>query len=218
MNSSQLQAIFFDFDGVLVESAKIKTDAFRTLFQEYERKTVDKIIRYHQQHAGISRVIKIEHIFNTILEQPLSKDKLEKLVAEYSRLVVERVISAPWIPGAHEFLLQLSPNVSLFIISGTPEPELQFITQQRNITHIFKEILGSPTKKPVHINNLLRNYHLHAENCVFIGDALNDLRAANETKIPFIGIQGEIAFPPDTLVLTDCHPLNEILEQLFNCG
>ncbi|GAF78578.1 unnamed protein product, partial [marine sediment metagenome] len=33
-----IKAIIFDFDGVIVESSDIKTEAFRELFQDYPQK------------------------------------------------------------------------------------------------------------------------------------------------------------------------------------
>ena len=41
-----IKAIIFDFDGVLVESTQIKTEAFRNLFSKWPDK-VDEMVRYH---------------------------------------------------------------------------------------------------------------------------------------------------------------------------
>jgi phosphoglycolate phosphatase-like HAD superfamily hydrolase len=73
----------------------------------------------------------------------------------------------------------------------------------------FREILGSPIRKPAHIRNLLAAYNLNPENCVFVGDALTDYYAAQETGLSFIGIQGDIEFPDATIVLPDCRELKQ---------
>ena len=49
-----IKAIIFDFDGVLVESAEIKTKAFEMLFSDYPD-TIDDIVQYHKKNMGISR-------------------------------------------------------------------------------------------------------------------------------------------------------------------
>ena len=47
MKATDWQAIIFDFDGVLVESVDIKTQAFAGLYQSYGETIVGKVVRYH---------------------------------------------------------------------------------------------------------------------------------------------------------------------------
>ena len=184
-------AFLFDFDGVLVDSTKIKTDAYRELFSDYPADVVSKIIAHHQKHGGISRVDKIRYAHKHLIDQPYSESTVNKFALTYSELVLEKVVAAEWIPGAEEFVKLHYQHIPLFIISGTPEIELREVVRRRNMAHYFREILGSPTRKPEHIRWLADNYKLEIENCFFIGDALTDYHAASETGMPFIGIQGE---------------------------
>ena len=214
----QLRALFFDFDGVIVDSVRTKTEAFRLLFQDYPGDVIQKVLAYHKQHGGISRVEKIVHAHKHFIGIPITGKELEKWSLRYSELVVEKVIEVPWIKGAKEFLeIARDANLNVFVISGTPETELKYIIERRGITAFFDECLGSPTRKPVHIRNLLEKYKLQPAECVFIGDALTDYRAAKETGLHFIGIQGEVAFPPGTLVLDDCRNLQRSLNGIFPC-
>jgi phosphoglycolate phosphatase-like HAD superfamily hydrolase len=81
--------------------------------------------------------------------------------------------------------------------------------------HYFNEILGSPTRKPEHIRNLLAQYRLNPSSCVFIGDALTDYHAAKETGLHFVGVQGDIEFPEDAVVLPDCLSLKKEISRLL---
>jgi len=197
-------AFFFDFDGVLVDSTEIKTNAYRELYRSFGPETVSKIVAYHQLHGGISRFDKIVYTHKHFLDQPYCEEDISRDVEQYSRLVFEKVVSAKWIPGAHEFIKTYYQKVPIFIISGTPEDELQNVTRKRNMDRYFLEILGSPIKKPMHVRTLVERYHLDVNDCFFIGDALTDYHAAKETGVPFIGIQSEVEFPPNTVVLPDC--------------
>jgi len=210
-----LQAIFFDYDGVLIDSSNIKTNGFQTLFNNYDDGVVDKVVNYHQQHGGISRVDKIRDIHQHILGTPLTDDELFHWAEEYSKLVMEKVIKVNWIAGAEEFLDSVHGTMPVFVISGTPEEELREIIKKRKTPDYFQEILGSPVRKPAHIRNLLSAYNLTPERCVFVGDALTDFDAAAETHLRFIGIQGDIDFPPGTTVLPDCLTLQEKITNLF---
>jgi HAD superfamily hydrolase (TIGR01549 family) len=210
-----LQAIFFDFDGVIVDSNPTKTEAFRTLFSNYNEKIVEEIVAYHQQHGGISRVEKIRYAHQHIIKQPLTDEELASWAAEYSKLVMENVIDARWIKGAKEFLTERQGSLPIFVISGTPEPELREIIERRKMIGYFREILGSPVKKPPHIHRLLSDYQFVAKDCVFVGDALTDFNAARETGLRFIGIRGEVTFPDGTTVLPDCRGLEQAISEYF---
>jgi hypothetical protein len=48
------QHVFFDFDGVLVDSTATKTNAYREIFKPYGPEIVEKIVAHHQRHGGIS--------------------------------------------------------------------------------------------------------------------------------------------------------------------
>jgi len=210
-----LQAIFFDFDGVIVDSNATKSAAFRTLFADYGEEIVAEVVAYHQQHGGISRVEKIRYAHEHIIKQPLTEEELASWADAYSKLVVDKVIAVDWIAGAKEFLDGVAVAVPVFVISGTPEDELRHIIVRRKMSGYFQEILGSPTRKPEHIRKLLTRYRLFPEHCLFVGDALTDFNAAKETGLHFIGIQGEVAFPKGTIVLPDCRRLQDVLEQQF---
>lgn len=215
MANKSLQAVFFDFDGVIVDSTSTKAEAFRTLFRDYDDKIIQEVVDYHHQHGGISRVVKIEHAHRNIIGKPLTEDELATWAAMYRDLVIEQVINVDWIAGAELALQKLHSSVPLFVISGTPEEELVEVIERRGITGFFLEILGSPTKKPVHIRHLLRKYSLAPDKCVFVGDSTTDYDAARETGLQFIGVRGEVSFPNCTTVLPDCGLLIDTLSAYF---
>ena len=75
------QIIFFDFDGVLVESVEIKIHAFRKLYAEHGENVVEKVLAHHMEHGGISRVVKIRHGHLAFLGIDLTDEGLSKLAA-----------------------------------------------------------------------------------------------------------------------------------------
>ncbi len=80
-----LKIIFFDFDGVILESAEIKTTAFRRLFEEYGE--VEEIVDYHEKNAGVSRYDKFDYIYDKILKKELTSEKKDELGKRFSELV-----------------------------------------------------------------------------------------------------------------------------------
>ena len=211
MISKENGALFFDFDGVILDTVGIKTIAFEELFRPYGDKVVSEVLEHHREHGGISRIDKIKFAHEHIIGSPLPETELVEWGQRYSQLIGDEVVAADWIPGAREFLEEVNGRVPVFVISGTPETELQQVIKQRNMGDYFKEMRGSPTRKPEHIRDLAARYRLNPDNCVFIGDAMTDYHAAQETGLLFVGIQGDIEFPEGTVVLPDCTHLRETI-------
>ncbi len=209
----KLQALFFDFDGVILDSAPVKTSGFVSLFKKYDTAIVDKVVSYHNAHGGISRVDKIQYAHDTIIGKPLTEMELDLWANNFSTLVLDKMMTTPWIKGAKSFLENQGNNLLIFVISGTPEEELKQIIEKRGMSPYFNEILGSPVKKPSHIKMLLNKYKLTPSQCVFIGDALTDYHAAQQTGLHFIGIQGEVQFPDGTRLLPDCQALTPAIRE-----
>ena len=183
-----IQAIFFDFDGVLADSVEVKTRAFASLFEPYGPDIVSKVVEHHRRNGGMTRVDKFRHYYREFLGKPLDEDELKLLCGDFSRLVVDEVVSAPEIPGAEEFLKKWHKLVPCFIVSATPDEEIIRITVQRGIRDYFREILGSSRSKRENLAFLLKQYDLVPAKCIFFGDAESDYNAATACGVNFIGI------------------------------
>ena len=180
------RAIAFDFDGVLAESVDVKTRAYALLFQEEGEDVVRQVVDFHLKNGGVSRFEKFRFYYSDILHRPLSEKRFQELCIRFSRLVVDEVVSSPWVDGAKEFLAQNEKQYTFVIISGTPEDELKDIVRRREMGHFFGSVRGSPKDKVTLLGEVMDEYHLKSEEMVFIGDAETDWRAAQETGVPFL--------------------------------
>ena len=181
-----IRAIAFDFDGVLAESVDVKTCAYVSLFEEYGQDVISKVVDYHMKNGGVSRFVKLRTIYDNILKKPLSEDKFKLLSEQFSKIVVNKVVAAPWVPGAKDFLVQNQNRYIFFIISGTPEDELKGIVRCRGMSHFFSSVRGAPKDKVSLLKEVMIEYHLKPEEILFVGDAETDWCAARETGVPFI--------------------------------
>ena len=178
--------LVFDFDGVILESAEIKTRAFRELFSAYPDK-VGAIVAYHEANAGIARFVKFRHIHEHILGKPLGPQEERALGERFSDLVVDEVIRCPFVPGALELLKAYVKECPLFLASGTPEGELCRLVEARNLSAFFRRVYGSPKGKPAILNDILNETRMTPDALLFIGDGRSDYEAAKATGAGFIG-------------------------------
>ncbi len=207
-------AIIFDFDGVLVESVDVKTQAFATLYLEYGPEVVKKVVDYHLQHGGISRFTKFKYYQEIVLGKKLKVGEEEQLGERFSQLVVEAIVNSPWVPGAGEFLKNYHKRIALFVASGTPNEELAEIIHRRNMEKYFISFHGTPAKKGEIIRAILRKHFFEPNRVLMIGDALADCEGAQIAKVDFLGrLTGdENLFPRGTNLIQDLISLPNFLE------
>ena len=197
------RAIIFDWDGVITDSVNIKTQAFCELYHEYGDTVVNQVKEYHLAHGGTSRFDKFRYFHKHFLNITLDETEVQILAEKFSQLVFDLVIKAPYIKGALETIVsEYEKGTLLFVVSGTPTDEIIAIAQARNVSRYFREILGSPEKKPAWVKYILNKYTLDPDKCLFIGDANEDYYAALENGLHFLGISptADSIFPAGTLV------------------
>jgi len=212
-----INTIFFDFDGVIAESVDIKTNAFAKLFEREGKTIVEKIVEYHRHNTGVSRYDKFRYFYREILGRPLPDDEFQRLCDMFSALVTDEVVRAPYVKGALEFLQTYSPRYSSYIVSATPQQEMEDIVARRKIGSFFKKIYGSPIKKEAAVKETLNNENILPENAVYIGDAKSDYEAAVLNGVHFIARTGEndpVFKDIPCRKIYDLTPLHGIIQEL----
>ncbi len=209
-----IRAAVFDFDGVIAESADIKTEAFRRLFDGDER-----AVQYHVANMGVSRYDKFRHITTEILGRPYTPEDERRLGERFSELVVDEVVRCPFVPGARELLKRLAGELPLFVASAVPEEELRKIVSLRGIEDRFQAVYGTPATKGQILRRILEDRDLDRDEVVMVGDASSDLNGAREAGVRFVGrvpAGGPDPFAgEDVLVVNDMSELDRRWGELF---
>lgn len=215
--SKTIRAIIFDFDGVIAESVSVKTDAFAELYRPYGKLIVGKVIAHHIKNGGMSRFEKFNIYHSEFLNTPITEEKVKKLADKFSQIVFKKVIDAPYVDGAYDFLNDNYLKYDLFISSGTPQKEINLICKKKNIHHLFKEILGSPQKKEEHVKAIMDKYSYSAEEVIFVGDAESDRKAAHKNDIYFIGrLNDGVDLSFEKYKIKDLRGLENIIKEIIN--
>ena len=181
-----IEAIIFDFDGVIIESVGVKADGFAMLYCPYGKNVVNQVLKHHYANGGVSRYDKFRFYHKNFLGSDLSDVELQVLGKRFSEFVVRRIIEAPYVKGALEFLTENYRKYSFFVSTGTPQNEIEIITKEKSIFNFFIEIFGTPSSKFEHITTIMNKYSLAKNKTLFIGDSIIDKNAANKAGIQFV--------------------------------
>ena len=210
-----IEAIIFDFDGVLVESVAVKGLAFGALYESEGPEFQAQVIAYHEAHGGVSRFDKIRYFEEELLGRKVSDQDVKIIANRFSDLVEEKVVACEPVSGAMEFLEEFSARFPLFVASATPTEELKRIVEKRSMVGHFKGVYGSPASKAENIAAILEAFQYDADRTLMIGDTMSDFKGASMTGLEFLGRvpSGEISpFPPGTKIIPDLTRLAEALD------
>jgi phosphoglycolate phosphatase-like HAD superfamily hydrolase len=180
-----IKMIIWDFDGVIVDSMKIREEAFRFSLNSYSEKIANDLATYHVKNGGLSRYVKFDYIldkYNVIKE---SKEQLLDIYAGYIReTLFDRQIINPQVLGVLNYMQ--AQSVIQFIASGSDHKELNNLCRFLNIDTYFRGIFGSPTKKEEIVENILNLSEYPIEKAILIGDSINDEDAALKNGIKYL--------------------------------
>ena len=183
-----IKTILWDFDGVILDSMKVRDLGFEKIFKEFDKNLVKKLLIYHRENGGLSRYVKIRFFFEELLNQSVSDEKVLSYAKEFSELMREELTNPEYLKKeVVEFIESNYNKYNFHIVSGSDQDELRFLCSELKIRKYFKSINGSPTHKNILVQNLLiANDYKKEESCL-IGDSINDYEAAKYNGINFYG-------------------------------
>jgi phosphoglycolate phosphatase-like HAD superfamily hydrolase len=83
------------------------------------------------------------------------------------------------------FIKENKSKYIMHIISGSDQEELRYLCKHMRIEHLFSSINGSPTPKIDLIRKTIQKNAYNNEECIMIGDSINDWLAAVNNNIFF---------------------------------
>jgi len=185
-----IEAIVLDFDGVVVESNRIKHEAFSDIFSDYPRH-YSEMMRYHMAHNHVDRHAKFKYIIENILKQKYTEEEGKRLVDRFAGLTRKKIINAPYVTGALEFIKAVSDRYPIYIASATPLDELMIILKARGLTGYFAGVYGAPMPKSRMFMDIMKKEQILPQDILFIGDSPEDCNVASESGVHFLARTSE---------------------------
>ena len=133
-----IQAILFDFDGVLVDSEPVHFECWKELLGPYGiHLDWDSYVR---TCVGVAERAMLERLVS-LAEKPVTVDELFSLYPTKKRRFIERMEAAmPFAPGIGEFLKSLY-SYRLAVVSSSGRPEVEPLLELAGIRQYFGAVV-----------------------------------------------------------------------------
>ena len=185
--------IFWDFDGVILDSMGIRDIGFREVLKNYPSNEVDQLMEYHNLNGGLSRYVKFRYFFEKIRKECVSETELKELANRFSLIMKKLLVDNNLlIEDSVMFIKENHKKYQMHIVSGSDGIELRYLCNKLSLSNYFISIQGSPTPKIKLVSDLLDFHHYKNTNVILIGDSMNDYEAANVNKISFYGYNNQL--------------------------
>jgi phosphoglycolate phosphatase-like HAD superfamily hydrolase len=176
----------FDCDGVILDSNKIKSDAFAQALEGEDSNLVTKFVQYHKENGGISRYVKFEYYYQELSPHIYTQTAVSEALQRYSVICREQLAKCPEINGVTAALRLLQTlNKKCFVNSGGDQNELREIFSLRDLSPYFESIFGSPNTKSDNMT-IIVNAMDGSRSALLFGDSATDLKAATDFGLDFV--------------------------------
>ena len=165
-----MKIIFFDFDGVIV-------DSFSMCYE------ISNIIR--PSTADEYRAMYEGNIYHALVKRPAARPDIDFFDEYAPRLAKHKPME-----GVARDIEELAEEHILVIVSSTTSRIIEDFLKEHGLRGHFKEILGSDVErsKSKKIKNILEAYEVLPEHSIFITDTLGDIKEAAECNVKSIGV------------------------------
>ncbi|MGL5049814.1 MAG: HAD family hydrolase [Fusobacteriaceae bacterium] len=207
-----IKNIFFDFDGVILDSMQVRDYGFRKIFERFDKnKNIEIFLKYHTLNGGLSRFHKIKYFFKTYLNEDISENNILELAEEFSEIMRSELVNKKYlIKETVDFIDKNYKNYNFYIVSGSEQNELRFLCKELGLEKYFKIILGSPIHKNDLVKIFLNEEKLNPNESILIGDSINDYEAAVANSISFYGYNNERLKKLDSKYLENFEELESV--------
>jgi phosphoglycolate phosphatase-like HAD superfamily hydrolase len=189
---NKIQTLFWDFDGVIMDSNAVRDRGFEEVLKDYPQTEVDALMAFHRENGGLSRYIKFRHFFEDIRRENITEAEVNIWADKFSKIMMQLLINPELlIQETLNFIKANTQKYTMHIVSGSDQTELRQISKSLDIAKYFSSIHGSPTPKNDLVADLLQTYSYDKSTCLLIGDSKNDFEASKINGIQFMGYGNE---------------------------
>lgn len=190
---SEYKTIIFDCDGVILNSNRVKTDAFYSAALPYGHSAAAALVDHHVRNGGISRYKKFDYFLQNIAPVDAQGPGLQDLLDTYAEMVKTGLLACEVAEGLEAFRHHTT-GARWLVASGGDQAELREVFEERRLLQWFDGgIFGSPDTKEDIVKREMENGNICLP-ALFIGDSRYDHQVAHENGLDFAFLTGWTEF------------------------
>jgi len=167
----------FDFDGTIADTLGEVHRIFNEMAPDFG---LDEI------HADEVPGLRSHSLKQLLKELGVSKRQLPTLMSRGARMLRSRILQVELIAGMREALTNLRPRVEHFgILTSNTNENVELFLRHHELDHLF-EFISSKSKlsgKAKHLKSILTTFSLKADEMIYVGDELRDIKACRKAGI-----------------------------------
>jgi phosphoglycolate phosphatase len=194
------KTLVFDFDGTIADTLGETRQIFNKIAPDYQIREVAQHEIEGLRHLSLKELI--EH-----LEIP--KRRVPLLIARGTGMMRANITQLRLIEGMREVIMSLRSHVGSFgILTSNATTNVDLFLKAHGLREQFDFISSTSklTGKSKHLKAILKTFSLEAEEVLYVGDELRDVKAAQKAGIPIAAVtwgfnsrQSLAALQPDYL-------------------
>ena len=204
-----IQAIFFDFNGVIIDDETIQMKAYQQVLRGHE---IDLKEEWYFSALGMDDRTFVQAMFERA-KRPLTPPVLEKVIDAKTELHRQKIADElPLFPGVLKFLKTTSRHFSIGLVSMANKNEVGYVFERANLTPLFSVVVTAEDASVCKPN----------PDCYLAGLRKLNEKRQHERKLPLLateclaiedsppGIQAARAAGMRTLGVTNTVPANDL--------
>jgi phosphoglycolate phosphatase/beta-phosphoglucomutase len=133
-----IRAIFFDFNGVIIDDERLQLQAYQTVMREHDIELPED---WYFDALGMDDRTFVRAIFERA-QKPLKDEILESVLAAKTQLHREMIADElPLLPGIPTFLKAAARHFSLGLVSMANEIEVGYVFERARLAPLFSVVV-----------------------------------------------------------------------------
>ena len=193
-----MQAVIFDFDGVIANSEPLHFEGLRRTLADIHIDLTEA--DYYANYLGFDDrgcILEALRVHQRPISPPIVQELMAKKAAAYLASIQDHLVI---FPGVREFVQNAAASVPLAIASGALRSEIELVLEQAGMRKSFCHITsaedvvkGKPDPEPfLHALAGLNRAHPNAAvlpgSCLVIEDSLPGIRAAKAAGMQVLAV------------------------------